>query len=128
MKSYKELAEMTETKIKKAAQKPGARANVLSDLINCWLVFMGRDRETEEEAKKEKYKKMLLYLEETLEGIDPYGKGAGRFMNLTFSYNEVRERLEIENPAADPEKENQPQVKKVLTYKDGRPAYVEKEI
>lgn len=35
---------------------------------------------------------------------------------------------EIENPAADPEKENQPQVKKVLTYKDGRPAYVEKEI
>ena len=57
MKSYKELAEMTETKIEKAAQKPGARANVLSDLINCWLVFMGRDRETEEEAKKEKYKK-----------------------------------------------------------------------
>jgi len=94
VKSYKELAEMTEAKIEKAAQKPGARANVLSDLINCWLVFMGRDRETEEEAKKEKYKKMLLYLEETLEGIDPYGKGAGRFMNLTFLYNEVRGRLE----------------------------------
>ena len=52
------------------------------------------DRETEEEAKKEKYKKMLLYLEKTLEGIDPYGKGAGRFMNLTFSLLEVRERLE----------------------------------
>ncbi len=94
MKSYKELAEMTETKIEKAAQKPGARANVLSDLINCWLVFMGRDRETKEEAKKEKYKKMLLYLEKTLEEIDPYGKGAGRFMNLTFLYNEVRGRLE----------------------------------
>lgn len=30
--------------------------------------------------------------------------------------------------AADPEKEDQPQVKKILTYKDGRPAYAEKEI
>ena len=30
--------------------------------------------------------------------------------------------------AADPEKKDQPQVKKVLTYKDGRPAYTEKEI
>lgn len=30
--------------------------------------------------------------------------------------------------AADPEKGSQPQTKKVLTYKDGRTAYVEKEV
>lgn len=41
--------------------------------------------------------------------------------------NQTAEILGIESLAADPERKDQPQEKKVLTYKDGRPVYVEKE-
>lgn len=42
--------------------------------------------------------------------------------------NQTAEVLGMESLAADPEKTDQPKVKKVMMYKDGRPVYVEKEV
>lgn len=42
--------------------------------------------------------------------------------------NQTAEIIGMESPAADQQKKEQPQKKMVLTYKEGRPEYEEKEI
>lgn len=58
-------------------------------IIDSWLAFMERDRETPEEIKAEQYRDMTERLEKEITRAIPR-----RYLNLTFCYIAVRQRLE----------------------------------
>lgn len=94
MKSYKEMSEMMEKKIEAAMENPNARPFYICGLIDSWLAFAERDRETPEEEMRAKYEKVLAFIEKKLEEAEPHKESGDRSLNLTFSYVAVRQKLE----------------------------------
>lgn len=93
VKTYKELAEMMEEKVEKAMKNPGARPFYICGLIDSWIAFAERDTETPEEDMKEKYKKVLEFIERKLEEAEPHKGSGDRTINLVFSYIAIRQKL-----------------------------------
>ena len=104
MKTYKELSEMMEKKIEAAMRTPEVKPLHICGLIDSWLSFADRDKETPEEEQRQKYEKILAFIEEKLEEAEPDSATGDRSINLVFSYISIRQKLE---PLAEGETEAQ---------------------
>ena len=86
MKSYKQMAAEVRELI--VQQQESGNLKEWDSRIESWLAFMERDRETPEDEKREAYRDMVERLEKVME------TGPRRFLNLTFCYTAIREKLE----------------------------------
>ncbi|GEM_PF-5013006 len=93
MKPYKELAEMMEKKIDEAIRNTTTIFHFCG-LVDCWIAFSERDKETPDNEKAEKYKKVIAYIEDRLEQAEPQEESSGGCINLTFGYIALRQKLE----------------------------------
>lgn len=94
MKSYKEMAEAIEKKINGAMDTPDTTPFYVCGLIDSWIAFAERDTETPEEVMQKKYEKVLTFIENKLENVEPHNETGDRSINLTFSYIAIRQKLE----------------------------------
>jgi hypothetical protein len=100
MKTYKELAEVMEQKIDMEMRDGKATEFDLGNLIDGWIAFSSRDKETPKEEKRQKYMKVIDFLEKKIEE-----KGTGEhMMSLIFSYIALRQSV---NEKEDGEREAQ---------------------
>ena len=94
MKSYREMANMMETKMSNAMQELESCPFYFCSIADSWLAYIERDNETSEEDKRKIYEKILDFIEKNLEGIEPNTESADRALNLTFTYIAIRQKLE----------------------------------
>lgn len=94
MKTYKEMSEMMEKKVEEAMSMPEVEPFYVCGIIDSWLAFAERDNETPEEEMRDKYEKVLAFIEKKLEKAKPHKESGDRSMNLVFSYIAIRQKLE----------------------------------